>query len=287
MVHTILQNEVAVWTFGIGFFTIAGYLFMLNTKVGEQKLDGPIMERKYQNNTMSNTSFSSSTKILPRKGDRVLIDGLKGAAKEYNGKFGAVTVLISAKDQNYGIKLPDRSIEIAVRLSNLTVCCENKSPLHVLIPCHINTDRRFVTFQRTIESVIYQCDAALKNNTKFSVFIGLSGSKSYRTMAFAYLAKTALVHNSRWYLQDDEIDARPQMEHLRSLLIHGSIPVNSQALLTFLDNDDMCHPLRFHFMMAAYTKLRFGSSESYTLAIPCKLLLDPSITPSEENWRIL
>ena len=126
MVHTILQNEVAVWTFGIGFFTIAGYLFMLNTKVGKQKLDGPIMERKYQNNTMSNTSFSSSTKILPRKGDRVRIDGLKGAAKEYNGKFGAVTDLISAKDGNYGIKLPDRSIEIAVRLSNLTVCCGNE-----------------------------------------------------------------------------------------------------------------------------------------------------------------
>ncbi|OEU10824.1 cytochrome P450 [Fragilariopsis cylindrus CCMP1102] len=118
MVHTILQNEVAVWTFGIGFFTIAGYLFMLNTKVGKQKLDGPIMKRKFQNNTMSNTSFSSSTKILPRKGDRVRIDGLKGAAKEYNGKFGTVRDLISAKDRNYGIKLPDRSIEIAVRLSN-------------------------------------------------------------------------------------------------------------------------------------------------------------------------
>jgi hypothetical protein len=231
---------------------------------------------------MSNTSLlSSSTKILPRKGDRVRIDGLKGA-KEHNGKFGTVKNLASVTDRRYCIKLFVGSKEIGVRLSNLTVCCENESLLHVLIPCHINTDRRFVTFQRTIKSIIHQRDATLKNNTKFSVFIGLSGSKNYRTKAFEYLAKTAQIHNSRWYLQDDEIDARPQMEHLRSLLIHGSIPVNPQALLTFLDNDDMCHPLRFHLMMDAYTNLPFDSSEeSYTLAMPCKLLLDPSITPSE------
>jgi hypothetical protein len=101
-------------------------------------------------------------------------------------------------------------------------------------------------------------------------------------MAFEYLAKTAQIHNSRWYLQDDEIDARTQMEHLHSLLIHGSIPVNFQALLKFLDNDDMCHPLRFQLMMEAYTNLLFDSSELYTLAMPCKLLLDPSIASSEE-----
>ena len=84
------------------------------------------MERKYQNNTIPNTSFSSSTKILPRNGDYVRIDGLKGAVKEYNGRFGQVRDLISAKDRNYCVKLPDRSIEIAVRLSNLTVCCGNE-----------------------------------------------------------------------------------------------------------------------------------------------------------------
>ena len=36
MIHIILQNEVAAWTFGIGGFALAGYLFMLNKKVGEK-----------------------------------------------------------------------------------------------------------------------------------------------------------------------------------------------------------------------------------------------------------
>ena len=35
MIHIILQNEVAAWTFGIGGFALAGYLFMLNKKVGK------------------------------------------------------------------------------------------------------------------------------------------------------------------------------------------------------------------------------------------------------------
>jgi hypothetical protein len=155
MIHTILQSEVAAWTFGIGFFTLAGYQFMLHKNVARQKLEIPILERGYQNNTMSNTSFSSlTTEILRRKGYRVRLDGLKGA-KEHNGKFGTVKNLASVMDRKYYIKLSFGSEENAVRLSNLTVCCENKSPLHVLILCHINTDRRFVTFQRTIRSVIH------------------------------------------------------------------------------------------------------------------------------------
>lgn len=224
---------------------------------------------------------SSSISLLPRKGDRVRIHGLVGA-KEHNGKEGIVTNLASVEQLRYGIQLERESRALSVRLANLTICENPKTEeLHVLIPCHIHTDRRFVTFMRAAKSVMHQRDDCLELKTDYAVFIGLSGPKTYRTQAFQYLAKVALIHGCRWYLQDDEISAKPQMEHLRSLLLHGSILINPKALLTFLDNDDMCHPLRFHFMMQGYQSLPFERSESCTLAIPCKLLLDPSITPDE------
>ena len=50
----------------------------------------------------------------------------------------------------------------------------------------------------------------------------------------------------------------------------------------------MCHPLRFHLMVDAYKSLPVPyTTASSTIAMPCKLLLDPSITLAEgklENY---
>lgn len=70
------------------------------------------------------------------------------------------------------------------------------------------------------------------------------------------------------------------MEHLCSLLLNGSIPVNPEALVTFLDNDDMCHPARLYSMRSAYEGYPL---KGYPVALPCKLLLDPSLTPAESQ----
>ena len=230
----------------------------------------------------------TTTKILPRKGDRVLIDGLKGA-KEHNGKYGSVQGVSSYADQRYKITLERGKKDLGVRLANLTVCSSDISgeklssskSLHVLIPCHVASDRRVVTFMRCARSVGSQFDAYLQRKTDYSVFVGLSGPEEYRAKTFQYLSELAQRSGCRWYLQDDQIEARPQLEHLRSLLLRGSLPVDSNALLSFVDNDDMCHPLRFHILLDAYGNMPFDDDDGYTLGMPCKLILNPTITPEE------
>lgn len=44
----------------------------------------------------------------------------------------------------------------------------------------------------------------------------------------------------------------------------------------FVDNDDMCHPLRFFYFLSNAQK-----SHILPLSIPCKLLLDENLTPSQ------
>lgn len=227
-------------------------------------------------------------KILPRKGDRVRIDGLKGA-KEHNGKFGSVKGVSSLDEQRYKVGLEGESRELSIRLTNISVCSSDigegnsssSPPLHVLIPCHVETDRRVVTFMRCARSVAFQCDANQQQKKDFSVFVGLSGPEKYCTQAFRYLIELAQKSGCRWYIQDEQVDARPQLEHLRCLFLRGSVPVDSKALITFVDNDDMCHPLRFHMFMEAYTNVSLDDDNLYTLQLTHKLLLHSSLTPSE------
>jgi hypothetical protein len=73
------------------------------------------------------------------------------------------------------------------------------------------------------------------------------------------------------------------LEHLRSIIHHGSIQVNPDALLAFMDNDDLCHPTRFCAMVDFYGHCTrdTDSPVPISLALPCKRLLHPSLTPPE------
>eukprot|EP00977_Amphora_coffeiformis_P018868 scaffold6764_cov169-Amphora_coffeaeformis.AAC.6 len=153
------------------------------------------------------------------------------------------------------------------------------SYLHVLIPCHVSSDRRVATFLRCAKSIMNQLNAP-----DFVVFVGLSGPKCYRN-----IVRKALAHvskNSRptitWYLQDAQVEVRPQMEHLRHLL-ECSRRINPRALLAFVDNDDMCHPTRFATMYNLYQCARIPTNG--VLSVPCKLLLDYNMTPEEGEYE--
>jgi hypothetical protein len=214
--------------------------------------------------------------LLPREGDRVKLT--KG------GKVGKVVSL----RPNSGVLSYEVHIEsdaagssTVLQGSNLSVLLpENEEPasLHMLIPCHVETERRLLTFMRAAKSVDFQL-----THSPYSIFVGISGPEKFRKEAAKSVATLAFKPNSRcrWYLQDDQVTNRPQMEHLRTLLLEGSIPTNPKALLTFLDNDDMCHPLRIRMLQDAYGSIPTTVSGPFTLALPCKLVLDPSFTASE------
>lgn len=222
----------------------------------------------------------TSAKLLPRIGDEVMIDGLK-SAKHHNGKTGKVAGF-DGKLERYRVTLEEKggspSQSLGVKLANLAVHEQSSSnhSLHVLIPCHIASDVRVLSFQRCVKSILYQVDS------EFAVFVGLSGPSDYRQLALKVLALLASKSPSqRWYVQDEDVEGRPQMEHLRHLL-KASLEVNEDTLLTFVDNDDMCHPLRFRCMQDAYQSMD-PLPEPCTLAIPCKLLLNPSLNPAESK----
>lgn len=75
------------------------------------------------------------------------------------------------------------------------------------------------------------------------------------------------------------------MEHLR-VLLSASLELNDKALLSFVDNDDMCHPVRFFSLLQGYRQFRAQSGdEDAAISIPSKLLLDTSMTLAEGNYE--
>lgn len=236
------------------------------------------------------SNMKLSAKLLPGAGDEVVVAGLRSAT-EYNGRTGTV-VSHDVRSGRYGVRLAGRDGDnpLGVKLANVSRVSSSssgaaaeavagESRLHVLVPCHVGTQRRLVTFMRAAKSVSVQ---VLK---EFSVFIGISGPEGHREKAANVVATLAYRHSGggiRWYLQNCEMESRPQMEHLRHL--HGdSLLVNPRALITFLDNDDMCHPQRFYQLLSAYRGANFP--EGATLSIPCKLLLGDDISPEEGEFE--
>ena len=118
---------------------------------------------------------------------------------------------------------------------------------HVLIPCHVESQRRLLLFIRCLRSVSLQVCHNLSSG--YDVFISVSGPAEYRENALNFLAKIKSTSMSTepgkiaWHVYDTKKHALPQMEHLRNL-VEKSERKDSDASLLFLDNDDMFHPMR-------------------------------------------
>eukprot|EP00961_Rhodomonas_salina_P131672 1772128-Rhodomonas_salina.1 len=221
-----------------------------------------------------------TTTLLLGPNDIVRLAGLSSAAQtSLNGKQGAI-VGYDAGKQHYLVAVEERGTPVASKRANLELvkraftARKNSLQIHVLIPCHIESQRRLVTFMRCAKSL------AMQTETGFSVFVGLSGPEEFRTQCTSFLCLVASkCPRIQWHVLDENVEKRSQFEHLRHLL-----PVSekeaSTAWLMFLDSDDMCHPTRIQiFKEIAQDTDRPDPNGPFS--VPCKLLLDDSVTSKE------
>ena len=219
---------------------------------------------------------------LPAARDRVRLAGL--TALELNGKTGHVVMFHSDKGR-YEVSVEGCPGTKAIKRANLELLGAGapgaaKPPrVHVLIPCHIESDRRLVTCIRCVRSVGSQHPPG-----GFSVFVGLSGPEEYRAQGTDFLALLAVqTPHIRWNLLDDGVENRAQFEHLRHLLALSDQESES-AWLMFLDNDDMFHPQRVNLFKDI---IEDPDRPPGPFSVPCKLLLDESVRHDEGTMERL
>lgn len=232
---------------------------------------------------------TTSIRLLPRENDKVLIDGLRSAT-QHNGKTGILLDFHQEQERFRVLVAGETSKPLGLKWKNLTVVervsvieegplspIGKPAPIHVLIPCHVSTRRRLVTFMRCAKSVVNQ------EHNDYSVLIGLSGPAQFRSLTFNFLTLLATKTDIRLYIQHDDCESKPQMEHLRHL-VRDSLTLNRTALLMFVDNDDMFHPMRITYFYQAYQD-NYLSEGTAPLSFPCKLLLDSNMTAEEGAYE--
>ena len=214
------------------------------------------------------------TKALLAPGDRVRLAGLTAAG--LNGKLGTMVAYHRDK-QRYEIEVDGAPGSKAVKECNLEMLPPSPQGsatprVHILVPCHIASPRRLVTFMRCAKSVAHQTVGG------FCVFVGLSGPEEHRENATSYLTLLASkCPHSRWYLQDDAVEVRAQFEHLRHLLALSD-QERAEVWLMFVDNDDMMHPRRVEVFKEI---IQDPTRPEGPFNVPCKLLLDDTLSPDE------
>ena len=226
---------------------------------------------------------------LPRLGDKVSIHSLHANGEtELNGQTGTVKKFFLDKGAKYEIQLrrstnKTKSSTFMASLSNIRVEEESitsavsddaDQKAHVLIPCHVDSDRRACLFLRCAQSVSEQ-----QTTSDFRVFVALSGPKKDReSMLNVVMALSSQKQNSRWYVQETGLEERPQMEHIR-YLVDLSASVDPDAQLLFIDNDDMMHPLRIVVFLEGRKHL--GIPKECPFPLKGKLLLRENISATE------
>mmetsp|Transcript_12727 Transcript_12727/g.23862 ORF Transcript_12727/g.23862 Transcript_12727/m.23862 type:complete len:476 (+) Transcript_12727:79-1506(+) len=241
--------------------------------------------------TTTSSTEATSVFVLPRIGDKVYVKSCnaKGTIKEFHLSQGA-----SYEVQLRRTNKSKQSETVMVKLNNIELDSHQESEtdttfdhdamktdkddddevVHVLVPCHVDSERRGVLFLRCAQSIAHQ-----QTHDDFSVFVGLSGPTKHReSMLNILMAIASRAENSRWYMQDTGLDARPQMEHIRHL-VDISAEKNSNAYLMFIGNDDMMHPLRIVVFLEG--KKNLGLPKECPFALGGKLLLNEHVSADE------
>jgi hypothetical protein len=186
---------------------------------------------------------------IPSSGDKVRLQGLASAG-DLNGETGKVLRYVK-EQMRYQVKLTsiDRKGTVSIKVENLVLVETEKRTLkdlsvdsmHILIPCHVADEQRVYQFTQCVKSVSMQTD------TNCCAIVGVSSpNQGMRYLIHGLLcALNDKRPGIRWYvLVTDSDDNKSQFEHFRDLLMHISDPIDKDAWLLFLDNDDMFHPRR-------------------------------------------
>lgn len=192
----------------------------------------------------------------------------------FNLKTLAVCIVIAFVFQ-FSIGRNKRRGRMHNKQQRLFLATDNKIKFHILIPCHIASDRRMRLFFQCLLSVMTQ-----KNYDKeYEVFVGVSGPLEYRKLVIELIQNVEHKNpNITFHISDTKKEQFPQMEHFRHL-VKKSANRNSNAYILFLDNDDMFHPLRLAAFEDAYINLGLPSGSPMPLS--CKLLLNENVSLEE------
>jgi hypothetical protein len=215
---------------------------------------------------------------IPSPGDTVHLQGLASAG-HLNGETGTVVRFLQAK-MRYQIRVTstENKETLSIKVENLVVIETQEPPqknydglpaMHVLIPCHVDTEDRIFQLVQCMKSVSLQTD------TNACAMVGVSSPHmGLRSIIHGLLCSlNAKRPGIRWYVLVHE-QRRSQFEHFRDLLANISDPIDKDAWLMFLDDDDMFHPKRVElFRREAATKFLRDCDR---LVFNCgdKLLLD-------------
>lgn len=248
---------------------------------------------------------------IPSTKDHVIVQNLTsetGAA--FNGKEGTIVRYVAAQGR-YEVKIPDHEKSLSVKVGNLRVCEVGSKlrwipgvHLHLLIPCHVETDIRLQRFEQCAKSVAMQSD---KN---IDVLLGIS---SPHQEMLDRILEIVVSHNAdkpgvRWHAifnngpskeEEDEgkesnsstkAFCKTQFQHFQTLMeVSDEILSADNKWFMFLDKDDMFHPSRVNaFRERAYYcqkngKILFGAEVSWFWI--ARLLVNGKRLPTRISFR--
>jgi len=177
--------------------------------------------------------------------------------------------VLSIKPQNITL-LPNKSSSI--RGNDSFYYSGDWNVVHVLVPCHLDTRRRYEQFRQCSRSLVEQ-------KGRCRILISISGKRDLCELAMETLRIDALNQNHQWIVSlegstDNDYTKKSQFQHYKSL-VEVSAEIKANAWIMFLDNDDMYHPLRVRYFQEIIAK-RKQETHIVEKAFYCggKLLID-------------
>lgn len=228
--------------------------------------------------------MDQSIQRLPTAGETVELKYLI-SSPHLNGKRGKITTYVSDPDRyryRVNIILDDGSRRViavdpqsisllrnshtnnnsnsssvvgsSIRGDDSFYYCPDWDLAHLLLPCHVDSERRCAQFR--------QCVRSLSNQVgRCRIFVHVSGPPQFRDNALDTLRMAAVCvggkggRHHQWIVSEDEtggfdnnnsMNEAQQYQRWESLL-SASMDIQPNAWLMFLENCDMYHPLRVQF----------------------------------------
>mmetsp|Transcript_3058 Transcript_3058/g.6716 ORF Transcript_3058/g.6716 Transcript_3058/m.6716 type:complete len:362 (+) Transcript_3058:278-1363(+) len=233
--------------------------------------------------------MDQSMQRLPTAGETVELKYLI-SSPHLNGKRGEISTYVSDPDRQHryrvNIILEDGTRQIiavnpqsisllhsqhdssagsgpgsSIRGDDSFYYCQDWDIAHVLIPCHVDSERRCAQFRQCVRSLSRQVG-------RCRIFVCVSGPPKFREAALDTLRMAAVSFDKemggrhhQWVVIEEETtgadvsENEAQWQRWKSLL-SASMDIQPNAWLMFLENCDMYHPLRVQFFHEKIKNMR-------------------------------